>query len=52
MEKDKKDYVEGFSKGFWDAETTVSQPVPIEQTMKDAETHFELQYSETKPMNQ
>lgn len=34
-----------YLKGFHDAETTESQPVSIEQTMKDAETHFYLQYN-------
>ncbi len=31
-----------YLKGFKDAETTERQPVPIEQTMKDAEAHFAL----------
>lgn len=31
-----------YLKGFEDAETTESQPVSHEQTMKDAETHFYL----------
>jgi hypothetical protein len=33
-----------YLKGFEDAELTESQNCPHEQTMKDAETHFELVY--------
>lgn len=33
-----------YLKGFKDAELTESQNVSHEQTMKDAETHFELVY--------
>jgi hypothetical protein len=33
-----------YLKGFEDAELTENQNCPHEQTMKDAETHFELVY--------
>jgi hypothetical protein len=33
-----------YMKGVKDAETTVSQDVELSQTLKDFETHFELQY--------
>jgi hypothetical protein len=33
-----------YMKGVKDAETTERQPIPIEETLKDFETHFELQY--------
>jgi hypothetical protein len=33
-----------YMKGVKDAETTVSQDVGLSQTLKDFETHFELQY--------
>jgi uncharacterized protein (DUF2164 family) len=33
-----------YMKGIKDAETTVSQDVELSQTLKDFETHFELQY--------
>jgi hypothetical protein len=37
-----------YLKGFRDAERTKSQPVSIEQTMKDAESHFELVWDYNK----
>lgn len=33
-----------YLKGFEDAELTEKQPITHEQTMRDAETHFELVY--------
>jgi hypothetical protein len=34
-----------YMKGVKDAETTERQPVSIEETLRDFETHFELQYA-------
>ena len=33
-----------YMKGAYDAQTTEPQPVSLDQTMKDFETHFDLQY--------
>lgn len=38
--------LEWYLKGFKDAETTESQNVPLSQTLKDAETHFNLIWQE------
>ena len=37
-----------YLKGFKDAETTERQPVSLEQTMEDAETHFQFVWDEYK----
>jgi len=51
LNKIKMEYSEAkkwYLKGFEDAELTERQPIPIEQTMRDAETFFDLVWSSHK----
>jgi len=47
----KREAMKWYIKGFIDAETTEKQPVSIEQSFKDAETHFDLVWSSEEKLN-